>query len=266
MGWIVFHQLKLISYYTEYVHPSVEADPYFERVIWLISIFLIVTFLVITLLIVQEYMRLNANKLTLADNQLSSEPSETHPGESTKNPGKQSTEDSETERLRINRQKLLNCFEKEIFNQPDKSKKHAGEKILSCISRIYELTQAEIFIKTNAAKNETKFKLLATYAIHIPESESMEFSLGEGLIGQVAQSGKHLYIDQLPEGFLNVKSGLGRSDPNCLFIIPWKDQKGETFAVIELASFKLFDLQDIKLLESFFDDFSTRFSTWFNNA
>ena len=266
MGWIVFHQIKLISYYTEYVHPSGEANPVIERVIWLISIFLAVTFLVITLLIFQEYMRLNAKKLTSAVNQFGSEPSDTHPGESPKNPEKQSTEDSEKERLRINRQKLLNCLETEIFNQPEKSIKHTGEKILSCISTIYELTQAEIFLKTNAAENEIKFKLLATYAIHVSESESIEFSLGEGLIGQVAQSGKHLYIDKLPEGFLNVKSGLGQSDPNCLLILPWKDEKGETFAVIELASFRLFDLHDIKLLESISESFSNRFSPRLNNA
>jgi len=266
MGWIVFHQLKLISYYTDYVHPSEEANPSIERVIWLISIFLVVTFLVITLLIVQEYMRLNAKKLTSAVNQFGSKPSDTHSGESPKNPGKKSTEDSERERLRINRQKLLNCFEKEIFSQPEKNNKFTGEKILSCISTIYELTQAEIFIKTNAIENETKFKLLSTYAIHVTDSESVEFSLGEGLIGQVAQSGKHLYIDKLPEGFLNVKSGLGQSDPNCLLILPWKDEKGETFAVIELASFRLFDLHDIKLLESISESFFTRFSPWINIA
>ena len=148
------------------------------------------------------------------------------------------------------RQKLISCFEKEIFSHSGKSEKFVAEKILSCISRTYELTQAEIFMRVRNIKKKTTFKLLATYAIHITEDHLAEFDLGEGLIGQVAQSGKYHYIDKLPDGFLTVSSGLGQSDPNCLLVFPFKDQRGETFAVIELASFRPFSLQDIKLLES----------------
>jgi hypothetical protein len=250
MGWIIFYQLKLMKYYTEFADFTEQADSPYDRVIISISILLIITFLIITVLTWFEFSRLNRKNTIPADQKSGSGLSKTHTGISSGNSKDKNNGESQNEIYEAKRQKLIICFEKEISTHSCKSEKFVGEKILSCISKTYEITHAEIFIIDRNVKKKTTFRLLATYAIHITEDHLAEFDLGEGLIGQVAQSGKYHYTDKLPEGFLTVRSGLGKSDPNCLLVLPWKDQKGKTFAVIELASFRPFSAHDIKLLES----------------
>ncbi len=152
------------------------------------------------------------------------------------------------EEARKRQEALQSCIDKELTkNMPD-NKKQLSEKILSCIARIYEITQAEIFIREKTEDND-KLVLSATYAYYIPEEKIFEFQIGEGLIGQVAKAGDHLYLDELPEGYITVKSGLGSATPNHLLILPWKNAEGNTFAILEMASFKPFHATDIGFIE-----------------
>lgn len=123
-----------------------------------------------------------------------------------------------------------------------------SEKILTAISKGFELTQAEIFIK-RIEEDQEKLTLSATYAFYIPEEKVFEFKMGEGLIGQVAVAGKSLYLKELPEGYITVKSGLGNATPGNLAIIPWKDKNDKPFAILEIAAFEKFSEYDIEVLE-----------------
>jgi len=250
MGWIIFYQLKLMKYYTEFVDFPEQVYPSFNRVIISISILLIISFLILTVLTWKEFIRLNAKNTISADQKCGSDSLKSHKEKPSTKANDQTSEESVKNIYEVKRQKLISCIEKDVTSYSGNSEKIIGKKILSCISKVYELTQAEIFLKAGNAEKKTTFRLLAAFAIPVCDNDPAEFDLGEGLIGQVAQYGKHHYIDELPEGYLNVRSGLGQSDPGCLLIFPWKDRKGKTFAVVELASFRPFSQQDIKLLES----------------
>jgi len=104
--------------------------------------------------------------------------------------------------------------------------------ILSRLSKELNIVQGIAFLKN---KNNNKFKLAAKYAYYILDKEP-EYELGEGLVGQVAQDKKTLYINQIPDSYLTVLSGLGSSNPKYLAIIPII-KNDETVAIIEIASF-----------------------------
>lgn len=90
-------------------------------------------------------------------------------------------------------------------------------------------------IKFSNGKNMAEMK--STFALPINENESIEFEFGEGLIGQVAASGKAMYLDELPEGYSQtIVSGLGVAAPKYLFIAPIK-KENKVIAVIEIATF-----------------------------
>ncbi len=72
--------------------------------------------------------------------------------------------------------------------------------------------------------------------MNLGESASIEYEFGEGLIGQAAVEGRTLYVDDIPEGYIKIISGLGSASPKHLLIVPVKNQK-ETLGVIEIASF-----------------------------
>ncbi len=90
-------------------------------------------------------------------------------------------------------------------------------------------------IKFGNGKNTAEMK--STFALPINENESIEFELGDGLIGQVAASGNAMYLDELPEGYSQaIVSGLGVAAPKYLFIAPIK-KENKVIAVIEIATF-----------------------------
>lgn len=176
------------------------------------------------------------------------------------------TETQQVERERISREKH-DSIRKEIFKSIDSkigkgenlSHKQISEKVLSCIAQFYEISQGEIFVR-QTAKNDELLVFSASYAYYVPDEKIFEFKVGEGLIGQVAKAGKSFILDDIPEGYITVKSGLGSANPTCLLICPWHDEKNKVFAVIELAVFKKFSTGDIAVIE----DIATKVSGLYN--
>lgn len=122
--------------------------------------------------------------------------------------------------------------------------------VLNKICNHIEAVQGALYVVTKE-KNIKYIELMAAYAYHKPESEEIRYEFGEGLAGQVAKEGKRVNINEVPEGYIKVISGLGDTTPNNLLIVPLK--KGNTvIGVVEIASFKAFRKGDIAYLEQVF--------------
>jgi hypothetical protein len=98
--------------------------------------------------------------------------------------------------------------------------------------------------------NKRIIRFVEGYAYHLAETQDLEFEFGDGLLGQVALDGKHITLDDVPEGYLTVISGLGKSSPRHLTIFPFVSEGG-VFAVVELAAFKPFESNLINYLSEF---------------
>ncbi|MCS6974039.1 MAG: GAF domain-containing protein [Cyclobacteriaceae bacterium] len=85
--------------------------------------------------------------------------------------------------------------------------------------------------------NGTRTAVLeAGYAIPVSEKNRIAYEAGEGLVGQLIVTGKTVYLDELPEGYIKIISGLGSASPRYVFICPvLKDN--EVVGAVELASF-----------------------------
>lgn len=99
--------------------------------------------------------------------------------------------------------------------------------------------------------NKKVIRFVEGYAYHLAETQNLEFEVGDGLLGQVALDGKHITLDDVPEGYLTVISGLGKSSPRHLTIYPFLNDDNKVFAVVELAAFKAFELNLIDYLSEF---------------
>jgi len=80
-------------------------------------------------------------------------------------------------------------------------------------------------------------ELKGGYALSIGESTIIRYEFGEGLVGQSAANGKTLYVDDVPEGYIRIVSGLGSASPRYLLIVPVKNQE-RVLGIIEIASFQ----------------------------
>ncbi|MBA4146198.1 MAG: hypothetical protein DI538_09260 [Azospira oryzae] len=116
-----------------------------------------------------------------------------------------------------------------------KGEKETLQSGLNSISKQLDAGQGAIYV---AAQKDDKrvLELRSGYALNMAESNKVQFEFGEGLVGQAALSGKSLYIDDIPEGYITVLSGLGSASPR--FLLLSVIRKGnEIKGVMELATF-----------------------------
>lgn len=88
----------------------------------------------------------------------------------------------------------------------------------------------------NEKEGKRFVELKGGYALSIGESTVLSYEFGEGLIGQSAAGKKTLYVDEVPEGYIKVISGLGSASPNYLLVVPIL-QDNLVLGVMEVASF-----------------------------
>ena len=81
---------------------------------------------------------------------------------------------------------------------------------------------------------DTRLRLIAGYGLRADQDGPEQFRLGQSLIGQAAKTRKPIVLDEVPEGYGRISSGLGEATPANLIIMPivFEDQ---VLAVIEAA-------------------------------
>lgn len=121
---------------------------------------------------------------------------------------------------------------KKILSQQKENSAQAG---LNQFCKLLQAGQGALYRSVNR-EGKRLLELEANFALVLGESETIAFEYGEGLVGQAATSGISLYIDEIPEGYINIISGLGTAQPKYLFVLPLKSD-GEVKGVIELATF-----------------------------
>lgn len=127
----------------------------------------------------------------------------------------------------------------------------AFTKALSLVCHHTEASQAAAY-RVRHAEQYSCIELFASFAYHAPEGETVTYRFGEGLAGQVAKHGECLTIDAVPEGYIEIISGLGRATPTHLIILPVKHDD-QVVGVVEIASFKEFSEQQKSVLLTTFD-------------
>ncbi|MEO6056401.1 MAG: response regulator, partial [Gemmatimonadales bacterium] len=119
--------------------------------------------------------------------------------------------------------------------------------ILSDLAPLVTAHHGVFYVMDNTGDGPA-LKLLASYAYQDRTHETVEFKLGEGLVGQVAKDRRMLTVGQVPHDYIQVSSGLGEAPPRSLVVLPVLFE-GETKAVLELATFDEFDEIRLTFLE-----------------
>ncbi|MHB0947644.1 MAG: HAMP domain-containing protein [Gemmatimonadaceae bacterium] len=119
-----------------------------------------------------------------------------------------------------------------------------GQKDLESVSRLImsELTplvsahHGAFFIMDGEVLAGAALKLIASYAYRARKHIANRFSLGEGLVGQAALEKEPILLQNVPDDYIQITSGLGEAPPRNIIVLPILFE-GEVKAVIELASF-----------------------------
>ncbi len=137
---------------------------------------------------------------------------------------------------------LATCFAGASEQSDEKFYAH----LLTLIAPELEIIQGLVF-KSMKTKGDATLKVIGGYAVSASKRER-EFAFGEGLVGQVAQNQRPIFLGQIPaEHLMETATGLGNSAPTHLCLLPIV-HKQETLAVFELATFRAFSEEDISFL------------------
>lgn len=95
-------------------------------------------------------------------------------------------------------------------------------------------------------------EMKTSYALSLGESQMPVYEFGEGLVGQAALEQKTLNIDDIPEGYVKVVSGLGKASPTHLLVSP-VIHDDSLYGVVEIASFTAFGVKEENLIKTAFE-------------
>jgi HAMP domain-containing protein/signal transduction histidine kinase/CheY-like chemotaxis protein len=113
-------------------------------------------------------------------------------------------------------------------------------RILSELAQVVNAQQGMFYIlEQDENEQNKKLKLFSGYAFNDEISINKEFSLGQGLVGQVAVQKERILLNNVPKDYIRISSGLGESSPASVIVLPVLFET-EIKAVIELASFDEF--------------------------
>jgi HAMP domain-containing protein/signal transduction histidine kinase/DNA-binding response OmpR family regulator len=118
------------------------------------------------------------------------------------------------------------------------------------LSEVAPLVRAQlgVFYINEVEEGEPVLKLLGSYAYQRRKQLSEKFKLREGLIGQCALEKQKIVIEDVPNDYLKIGSGLGESSPRNIVALPVLFE-GEVKAIIELASFNMFSETHLNFLD-----------------
>ncbi|MBO9492717.1 response regulator [Thalassotalea sp. G20_0] len=88
--------------------------------------------------------------------------------------------------------------------------------IVTYIARYLDMHSGAMFVKDD----NNRLQLMGTYAWSKRNQHAKSFAMGEGLIGQAALERETMEIADVPDGYMEIASGLGSARPTHLIIVP----------------------------------------------
>lgn len=105
-----------------------------------------------------------------------------------------------------------------------------------------------IFLTTGGEEGEKMVETIAGYAYDRRKYINKKFLFGEGLPGTCALEKEKIYINELPEEYSDIISGVGQTKPRYVLLVPLKTGE-EVFGILELASFRAFEEYELAFVD-----------------
>ncbi|GIV39968.1 MAG: hypothetical protein KatS3mg033_1768 [Thermonema sp.] len=123
-----------------------------------------------------------------------------------------------------------------------------GYRVIYELIRYLDIVHGAFYVVEEEKTGRRYIRMAACYAYDRRRFDEVQFELEEGVIGQVVYEKDKIILRNLPEGYLQISSGLGESKPKMLLAVPLKTEQA-VFGVLELASFREFQPHEIAFVE-----------------
>ncbi|MCK4664676.1 MAG: PAS domain S-box protein [Bacteroidales bacterium] len=133
-------------------------------------------------------------------------------------------------------------------------------EIISNLGLYIDAIQGNFFILNDNDEKDKHFELTASFAYDRKKFADKRIEWGEGLIGRAAYEQTTLYLDEVNDNYVEITSGLGKSNPRYILITPLKINE-EVHGVIELALFKELEKYEIDFVEKVAESIASTISS-----
>jgi PAS domain S-box-containing protein len=121
-------------------------------------------------------------------------------------------------------------------------------EIISNVCKYVGSVQGGFYILNDNERHDIHFELTAHFAYDRQKYNKKRIEWNEGLIGRAAFEQRTLMLDDVPENYLEITSGLGEANPKYVLITPLK-YNDEVHGVIEIAGFEAYQKHHIAFIE-----------------
>ena len=153
----------------------------------------------------------------------------------------------------------LTKFAEILRHHPENLKELSNEIIINIVKYL-NANQGGIFILNDTDKYDVYLELLAAYAYNRKKYINKKIKLGEGLIGGVAVEKFSIYMTDVPNEYIEIESGTGKTNPTSILIVPLKIEE-QVLGVIEIASFYKIKEYERNLVEKIAESIASTLST-----
>lgn len=135
----------------------------------------------------------------------------------------------------------------DIFRTHNQNIKDLTFNTLQYLLDYLDVSQGGIYVK-NDEEEEVYYELISAIAYGRNKLIEKKIKDEEGLVGRCAYEGLTVYMTEVPEDYVSIKTGLGDANPRTILLVPLKNND-EVLGVIELISFNDFADYQIKMVE-----------------
>ena len=121
-------------------------------------------------------------------------------------------------------------------------------KLIKELVKYLEANQGGFFVRETDTTGEKYLNLLACYAYKRKKFADKRIPWGEGIIGTTALEKKSFYITDIPDNYLEITSGLGKTNPKILLLTPLVNNE-DVMGILEIASFSELEEFQIRFVE-----------------
>jgi HAMP domain-containing protein/CheY-like chemotaxis protein/signal transduction histidine kinase len=132
--------------------------------------------------------------------------------------------------------------------QGQKNLTTVSQLILSELAPVVGAKHGVFYVMDSNGGGEPLLKLTATYAYKERKHLAKQFRVGEGIVGQAAFEKQRILLQNAPDDYITINSGLGESKPMQIVVLPIVFE-GQVLAVMELATFMAFTDTYLSLLD-----------------
>ena len=252
LAWLVFSNLAgfnqyLASNFDEYVTQDAKLSDQLQGITWMVAGCLAALFLALAAMTLRNFAKVPVVELAEADIKKIEKAAEDANQEATEQ------ERKEQERLKkLQKEQQAQATQKKEkllqFQPKGNTMTLRAESWLRELANGFNAGQGIFYLRSQ----KEQLALAATYAYIVEDGQTQEVSYGSGFVGETARKQVRLVLEEIPENYLQIFSGLGSAVPNFLVFQPIVHQQ-EVCGVIELALFGELNTFELEALQTVAD-------------